>query len=77
MKNAEGLDSPLTCKNHQKAQWRRWFANSGVEIEANEDGVPNIDIEVSPLFATNQTDFTKAWNGLEVKPSITDKLYLQ
>ncbi|MBO5255775.1 MAG: UDPGP type 1 family protein [Opitutales bacterium] len=77
VKNAEGLDSPLTCKNHQKAQWRRWFANSGVEIEANEDGVPNIDIEVSPLFATNQTDFTKAWNGLEVKPSITDKLYLQ
>ena len=77
VKNAEGLDSPLTCKNHQKAQWRRWFAKAGVEIEANEEGVPTIDIEVSPLFATNQDDFVDAWNKLKNKPSITNGLYLQ
>ncbi len=77
VKNAEGLDSPLTCKNHQKAQWRRWFANAGIQIEADTEGVPNIDIEVSPLFASNQADFIKAWNELPTKPAVVDKLYLQ
>ena len=77
VKNAEGLDSPLSCKKHQMAQWRRWFASAGVEIEADADGAPNIGIEVSPLFASNQADFKSRWNALADKPKIENGLYLQ
>ena len=77
VKNAEGLDSPLTCKNHQKAQWNRWFNNVGVKIDADAENVPTIDIEVSPLFASNQADFAKAWNALQQKPTIENGLYLE
>ncbi len=76
VKNAEGLDSPLTCKNHQKAQWNRWFKNVGVEIKSDTEGVPTIDIEVSPLFASNQADFATAWNALQCKPQVENGLYL-
>ncbi len=77
VKNAEGVDSPLTCKNHQKAQWCRWFAKVGVEIEADADGIPAIDFEVSPLFASNEADFVAKWNALADKPSVENGLYLQ
>lgn len=76
VKNAEGLDSPLTCKNHQKAQWARWFAAAGVSVDTDKDAVPSIDIEVSPLFASNQTDFVEAWNKLDPKPAVKNGLYL-
>ncbi len=77
VKNAEGLDSPATCKNHQKAQWRRWFEKAGVDIPCGKDGVPTIDIEVSPLFASNADDFVAAWNALKQKPAVVDGMYLQ
>lgn len=76
VKNAEGLDSPLTCKRHQKAQFARWFNAVGIELEKDEDGVPTLDIEISPLFASNQEDFVTKWNALENKPVIENGLYL-
>ena len=77
VKNAEGLDSPLTCKNHQKAQFARWLKAAGEEIATNEDGIPSIDIEISPLFATNQADFVAKWNALANKPKIENGLYVE
>ena len=76
VKNAEGVDSPATCKADQKKQWARWFKAAGVEIPVDDKGVPLANIEVSPLFATNQDDFVKAWNALEPKPEIKDGLYI-
>ena len=77
VKNAEGLDSPLTCKNHQKAQFARWLKAAGEEISTDENGVPAIDIEISPLFATNQADFVAKWNALANKPKIENGLYVE
>ena len=46
VKNAEGVDSPLTCKRHQKAQFARWLKKSGVEIACDGEGVPSIDMRM-------------------------------
>ena len=77
VKNAEGVDSPLTCKRHQKAQFARWLKKSGVEIACDGEGVPSIDIEISPLFASNEDDFVERWNALAAKPEIKDGFYLE
>ena len=76
VKNAEGLDSPQTCKKHQKAQFARWLKAAGENIEVDSDGVPSINVEVSPLFASNVSDFVERWKALNAKPKISDGLYI-
>ncbi len=76
VKNAEGLDSPLTCKNHQKAQFARWLKKANVEIATDTEGIPNDDIEVSPLFASNEEDFVSAWESLAEKPKVENGFYI-
>lgn len=50
---------------------------SGVEIACDGEGVPSIDIEISPLFASNEDDFVERWNALAAKPEIKDGFYLE
>lgn len=76
VKNAEGLDSPQTCKKHQKAQFARWLKAAGENIEVDSEGVPSINVEVSPLFASNVSDFVERWKALNTKPKISDGLYI-
>lgn len=77
VKNAEGLDSPETCKKHQMAQWRRWLECAGEKVEDGGEGAPKFDIEVSPLFASNQADFAARWRALAAKPKIQNGMYLE
>ena len=77
VKNAEGVDSPLTCKNDQKKQAARWLKAAGGSVPTASDGVPEIDLEVSPLFASNEEDFVAKWRALENKPEIKNGLYLE
>ena len=76
VKNAEGLDSPATCKAHQKAQAARWLKSVGVELALGENGAPDIDIEISPLFASNGEDFRARWNALPKKPEVKNGFYI-
>ncbi len=76
VKNAEGVDSPLTCKNHQKQQAARWLAKVGCATMADSENVPVFDMEISPLFASNEEDFVINWNALPQKPEITDGFYI-
>lgn len=76
VKNAEGLDSPLTCKNHQKQQAARWLAKVGEKLDTDAENVPLFDIEISPLFATNEEDFAENWKALPFVPKIEDGFYL-
>ncbi len=76
VKNAEGVDSPTSCKADQKKQFARWLEGIGITLEKNAEGVPVLDIEISPTFATNAQDFAERWNSLKDKPAITDKFYL-
>jgi UDP-N-acetylglucosamine/UDP-N-acetylgalactosamine diphosphorylase len=51
VKNAEGSDSPATCKRDQTRRAAHWLLHAGVTVpmEASE---PAAVIEISPLFAT-------------------------
>jgi len=77
VKNAEGVDSPATCKADQKKQFARWLEKVGVKLAEGADGVPLIDIEISPLFATNADDFAKKWNALNPKPAVAAGFVLE
>ena len=76
VKNAEGLDSPATCKNHQKQQAARWLAKVGKKLDTDSENVPVFDIEVSPLFASNEEDFVANWNKLAAKPEVENNFYI-
>src|SRR5690349_12837870 len=52
VKNAEGTDSPATCRRDQIRRAARWLKEAGVEI-ATKSGEPDATIEISPLFATS------------------------
>jgi len=50
VKNAEGADSPATCKADMQAKWRRMFAACGVQVP--EDFL----LEVDPAYALDAAD---------------------
>ncbi len=76
VKNAEGMDSPETCRNDQKKQFARWFKSAGINVPLDTGGTPLWDIEVSPLFASNERDFVERWTKLDPKPEVCNNLYL-
>lgn len=50
VKNAEGSDSPETCKADMQAKWTRWFAELGVKIPRN------LPLELDPVYALDASD---------------------
>ena len=47
VKNAEGNDSPATCRHDLVAKWTRWFDECGVKVPAG------VTIEIDPAFANS------------------------
>jgi UDP-N-acetylglucosamine/UDP-N-acetylgalactosamine diphosphorylase len=76
VKNAEGVDSPKTCRADQLRQFARWLKASGAPIETDASGLPSATIEVSPLFGYDEDSFHDAWQALTPKPALRDGLYL-
>lgn len=60
VKNAEGVDSPETCRRDLSRQAARWLQKSGVEVPVNEQGDPAFPIEISPLVAASPEQL-KRW----------------
>lgn len=56
VKNAEGKDSPATCRHDLQLKWLRWFKEIGVEIPVDETGAPLLPLEVDPAYALNAGD---------------------
>ncbi len=56
VKNAEGTDSPATCKADMQAKWRRWLAAAGVTVD------PALPVEIDPAYALDTADILK--NGV-------------
>jgi UDP-N-acetylglucosamine/UDP-N-acetylgalactosamine diphosphorylase len=52
VKNAEGVDSPATCRRDQIRRAARWLRVAGVEVPAKA-GEPDAILEISPLYATS------------------------
>lgn len=51
VKNAEGADSPATCKRDLQRKWARWFDECGIAIDRTPDGDPAVKIEIDPATA--------------------------
>ena len=77
VKNAEGLDSPKTCREDQMRQFARWLKGAGAVVETDPTGLPKAKIEVSPLFGYDAATFAERWAALPAKPAVTDGLYLE
>ena len=77
VKNAEGVDSPKTCREDQKKQFAYWLREAGVDLATDERGVPVLNIEISPLFATNKADFVAKWKALSPEPKLCENFYLE
>ncbi len=56
VKNAEGGDSPATCRADMQAKWRRWLAEAGVTFPEN------MSVEIDPAYAVDASDIVK--NGI-------------
>lgn len=75
VKNAEGVDSPATCRRDQIRRSARWLTQAGASV-AMKDGEPDATIEISPLFATSEQQL--ASRPLPVKQVKSgDVLYLE
>ncbi|WP_309381761.1 UDPGP type 1 family protein [Cerasicoccus frondis] len=72
VKNAEGLDSPQTCKEAQLAEFAAWAKAAGVDIETDEKGLPSITFEITPKFADSVEAFVNRWQSLNPKPKIKE-----
>ena len=55
VKNAEGADSPATCRRDQIRRAARWLREAGVGV-AEKDGEPDAVLEISPLYATSASN---------------------
>ena len=77
MKNAEGVDSPKTCRDDQLRQFARWLKANGGTLPTDKTGLPEVTIEVSPLFGYDEDSFADAWKKLSPKPAIREGLYLE
>ena len=76
VKNAEGVDSPQTCRDDQLRQFARWLRASGATLATDATGRPDVTVEVSPLFGYDEDSFADAWKKLSPKPAVADGLYL-
>ena len=72
VKNAEGLDSPATCREAQVAQFGRWLAANGAALPPG----PVPPIEVSPSFGYDEDSFADSWRLRHPKPVVAAGLYL-
>lgn len=77
VKNAEGVDSPKSCKEDQLRMFARWLKAAGETVETDETGLPAINFEISHRFAADEADFVAQWGALEPKPQLVDGLVIQ
>jgi len=76
VKNAQGVDSPASCRTDQLKQFARWLGAAGAPVPSGEDGAPKIALEVSPMFGYDEASFAESWARLDPKPVPAEGLYL-
>lgn len=76
VKNAEGLDSPKTCRDDQMKEFASWLEKVGAHVATDDKGVPLNPIEVSPLFGYDANSFAHSWSQLANKPDLTESIDL-
>jgi UDP-N-acetylglucosamine/UDP-N-acetylgalactosamine diphosphorylase len=76
VKNADGVDSPKTCREDQLRQFARWLKANGAAIDTDKTGLPAATIEVAPTFGYDEDSFADAWRAATPKPTVHEGLYL-
>ncbi len=76
VKNAEGVDSPQTCRDDQRRQFARWLKAQGASLAIDATGLPAINLEVAPSFGYDEDSFAESWSRQTVQPTIKDGLVL-
>ena len=51
LKNADGADSPATCRRDLQRKWNRLLGRCGIAVPTGEDGNPLRPIEIDPCYA--------------------------
>lgn len=77
VKNAEGVDSPKSCKEDQLRMFARWLKAAGETLATDETGLPAITFEISPRFAADEADFVGQWAALDPKPELKDGVVIK
>ncbi|MGF1453123.1 MAG: UTP--glucose-1-phosphate uridylyltransferase [Opitutales bacterium] len=72
VKNAEGVDSPASARADQLREAGRWLRNAGATIATDHTGLPEVAVEITPLFADRQAVFLEKWKALEPEPELKD-----
>ncbi|MDA3873742.1 MAG: UTP--glucose-1-phosphate uridylyltransferase, partial [Kiritimatiellae bacterium] len=72
VKNAEGVDSPQTCKQEKLRMIARRMKEAGTDLASDESGLPDVEFEISPRFAADRDDFVVRWRALDPKPALED-----
>ncbi len=76
VKNADGVDSPKSCSDDQRRMFGRWLQAAGVEVQADDTGLPAAVFEINQRFAADQADFISRWAELDPKPVLQDGLII-
>jgi UDP-N-acetylglucosamine/UDP-N-acetylgalactosamine diphosphorylase len=76
VKNAEGVDSPATCRADQLRLFTRWLRQGGATVATDPSGLPGFSLEVSPLFGYDEDSFAESWSRLNPKPAVGEGLCL-
>lgn len=50
VKNADGNDSPATCKADMQAKWAKWMSEAGITVPAD------LPLEIDPVYALDAAD---------------------
>lgn len=74
VKNADGTDSPETCRRDQVRRFARWLKAAGVAVPMKGEE-PDCTIEISPLFASSETDLVAKRPTLRISPG--ESAYLE
>ena len=59
VKNAEGQDSPDTCRRDMTASYAQWLEAAGIPVPRDENGCPQAAIEISPLYALDAAELAE------------------
>jgi UDP-N-acetylglucosamine/UDP-N-acetylgalactosamine diphosphorylase len=77
VKNADGVDSPKTCRDDQRRQFARWLNAHGAGVATDPTGLPAINLEVAPSFGYDEDSFAAAWTKLGSTPALADGVVLK
>lgn len=73
VKNAEGVDSPATCRRDLIRRAARWLKGAGIDVPTRA-GEPDATLEIDPLFAASDEQLQS--RGLKLKVKNTAVIYI-